>query len=95
MHAIGSSPYFWLFLIGVLILTAVLPTLIAMIRGVEDIMLIVLFNVLGCAIVFGWPVALVMAIKWPRPQDLRMPAHRRPQPPSGESDPHMTTSEPI
>lgn len=45
---------------------AVLPTFIALVRGADEILLIMLVNALCCATVIGWPIALVMAIKWPR-----------------------------
>ncbi|MFI0350971.1 superinfection immunity protein [Actinomadura sp. 9N407] len=78
MYALTSNSLFWLLLIGGLIVLAVLPTLIALARGADEIMLIVLVNVLGCAIVLGWPVALLMAIKWPRRSEvLRRPRSQR------------------
>jgi hypothetical protein len=58
--------WFWPALVGGVVFLAVLPTLIALIRRAEDIEIIMLFNALGCATVLGWPIALVMAIKWPR-----------------------------
>ena len=66
MYVITSNAFFWLSLIALLIGWAVLPTIIAVARQADEIMLIVLVNVLGCATVFGWPIALVMAMRWPR-----------------------------
>jgi hypothetical protein len=74
VYTITSNSFFWLLLIGGLVVLAVLPTLIALVRGADELMLIVLVNVLGCAIVFGWPIALVMAIKWPRRGETVRPA---------------------
>jgi len=70
MDSITSHPLFWLLLIAGLATLAVLPTLIALARGANDLMLIVLVNVLGCALVLGWPVALVMALRWPCRSDV-------------------------
>ncbi|WP_433234877.1 superinfection immunity protein [Actinomadura nitritigenes] len=53
-------------IVTVFVVLAVLPTLIALIRGADEILLIMLVNALCCATVIGWPAALVMAIKWPR-----------------------------
>lgn len=73
---ISQIPVDWLWglaLIAVLLSLAVLPTFIAIVRGADELMLIILVNAL-CATVLGWPVALIMAIKWP-------PKH--PRPPQG------------
>ncbi len=67
----------WLALIAVLVLLAVLPTLIAIARDVDDLGFIVVLNVLCCATVLGWPVALITALRWPprrRPQRRRADA---------------------
>ncbi|WP_396026150.1 superinfection immunity protein [Actinomadura sp. 9N215] len=72
MSALQNSIYFWLALIGLLAFLAVLPTLIALARGVDDIAIIMLFNAICCTTVFGWPIALFLAIRWPR----RNPAPR-------------------
>ncbi|WP_192808601.1 superinfection immunity protein [Actinomadura montaniterrae] len=53
-------------IVTVFVVLAVLPTFIALIRGADEILLIMLVNALCCATVIGWPIALVMAIKWPR-----------------------------
>ncbi|TDE29988.1 superinfection immunity protein [Actinomadura sp. 6K520] len=66
MTAIQGNELFLLALIGFLVLLAVLPTLIAIVRGVEEIGYIVLVNVICCMTVFGWPIALIAAIRWPR-----------------------------
>ncbi|MDL4770713.1 superinfection immunity protein [Actinomadura xylanilytica] len=87
METITSTPYFPLLLVGALVGIAVLPTFIAIVRGVDEIMLIILFNVLACATVLGWPIALVMAIKWPRRRDYETPPPRHPRPPRIQSTP--------
>ncbi|MEU5994217.1 superinfection immunity protein [Spirillospora sp. NPDC047418] len=66
MTAVLHSIYFWLAMIGLLGFLAVLPTLIALARGVDDIAIVILFNVICCTTVFGWPIALILAIRWPR-----------------------------
>jgi hypothetical protein len=77
MNAIMSNPFFPLMLVAVLVGLAVLPTFIAIARQADDIMLIIVFNILGCATVFGWVIALVMAIRWPRRFELDYPPKRR------------------
>ncbi|MEV5831554.1 superinfection immunity protein [Spirillospora sp. NPDC052242] len=70
-------------LIAVLVFLAVLPTLIAIHRGVDELMLFVLVNVLCCTTVLGWPVAMYMAITWPRkhPRPRKAPrSDRHPMP---------------
>ncbi|MFD0690959.1 superinfection immunity protein [Actinomadura fibrosa] len=77
----NSTQTAWLFgltVIGMLLILAVLPTLIAIARGADELMLIILVNVLACATVIGWPVALIMAMTWPR---------RYPRPGRGRSSP--------
>ncbi|MEU8803282.1 superinfection immunity protein [Spirillospora sp. NPDC048819] len=83
MTAIQNSVYFWLALIGLLAVLAALPTLIALIRGADDISYIVLLNVICCVTVFGWPIALITAIRWPRryPTPPRTSLQRSPAPP--------------
>ncbi|MER6808129.1 superinfection immunity protein [Spirillospora sp. NPDC000708] len=68
--------------VTVFVVLAVLPTFIALVRGADEILLIMLVNALCCATVIGWPIALVMAIKWPR-------KHRHPTP-----SPHVRSSPP-
>lgn len=65
MIAIQSSAFFWLGLIGLLAFLTVLPTLIALIRGADDIGYIILINMICCATVFGWPIAVFAAMRWP------------------------------
>ncbi|MFG2245783.1 superinfection immunity protein [Spirillospora sp. NPDC048823] len=83
MTAIQNSVYFWLALIGLLAVFAALPTLIALMRGADDIGYIILLNVICCVTVFGWPIALITAIRWPRrfPDPPRTSYQRPPAPP--------------
>ncbi|MFD0857257.1 hypothetical protein ACFQ07_33950 [Actinomadura adrarensis] len=76
METIMSHPLFWLLLIGGLAFLAVLPTLIALARGADEIALIMLFNALACATIFGWPLALWMAIRWPRRDEVKAGSSR-------------------
>lgn len=80
MTAIQSSAFFWLGLIGLLALLAVLPTLIALIRGADDIGYIILINVICCATVFGWPIAVIAAMRWPSRHPRRPGASQQPGP---------------
>lgn len=66
MTAIQSSTFIWLAPIGLLVFLAVLPTLIAVIRDVDDLGYIVLVNVICCVTVIAWPIALFAAVRWPR-----------------------------
>ncbi len=83
MTDIQNSVCFWLLLIGILAFLAVLPTLIAIARGTEDLGFILMANVICCITVFGWPIALIAALKWPRryPRLPRTPCQRPPAPP--------------
>jgi Superinfection immunity protein len=84
MNAIENSPFFWLALIGILGFVSALPTLIAIARGADDISYIILLNVICCATVFGWPIALITAIRWPRRYPRPSSAtHRYPPPSAG------------
>ncbi|MFD0900120.1 superinfection immunity protein [Actinomadura sediminis] len=82
---ISQIPSDWIFglgLITVLVVLAVLPTFIALARGADDLAYIVLLNVLFCATVIGWPIALYFAIRWPRrsPQPSRRSTGELPSP---------------
>ena len=55
--AVANSPLFWAALISGLAIGYALPAIIAIIRHVEDIALVVIFN----AFPIGWPRALITA----------------------------------
>jgi hypothetical protein len=65
-NGLSADDIWALTIVTVFMVLAVLPTFIALIRGADEILLIMLVNALCCATVIGWPIALVMAIKWPR-----------------------------
>lgn len=57
-----SSPAFWMILIPCLTLLFFLPTIIALIRGSEDLPAVMWLNALGLVIpVFGWIAAMGFA----------------------------------
>ena len=57
MTALANSPLFWTGLLAALAALYVLPTMIAVIRQVENIALVVFLNCFPVA----WPAALVLA----------------------------------
>jgi hypothetical protein len=62
MTALANSPLFWAGLLAGFAALYVLPTMIAVIRQVEDIPLVVIFNCFPIA----WPAALLLACMMPR-----------------------------
>ena len=62
MTALANSPVFWVGLLGGLAALCVLPTVIAVIRHVENIGLVVFLNCFPIA----WPAAPVVACMMPR-----------------------------
>jgi hypothetical protein len=65
MTALANSPAFWIGLLAALAALYVLPTMIAVIRHVENIALVVFLNCFPIA----WPAALVVACMMPRKAD--------------------------
>ena len=63
--AVANSPLFWAALIGGLAIGYALPVIIAIIRRVDGIALVVIFNVIP----MGWPAALLLACTLPRRDD--------------------------
>ncbi|GAA0241357.1 hypothetical protein GCM10009527_042450 [Actinomadura nitritigenes] len=80
--------WYWLPILAVFVGLAVLPTFIALVRGADELLLIMLVNTLCCASIIYWPFALYMAITWPRkhPRPPKAPAAYRP-PPAPEPHP--------
>jgi hypothetical protein len=62
MTALANSPVFWTGVLAGLAALYVLPTMIAVIRHVEDIPLVMIFNCFPIA----WPAALLLACMMPR-----------------------------
>jgi len=62
MTVLANSPAFWIGLLASLAAFYVLPTMIAVIRHVENIALVVFLNCFPIA----WPAALVVACMMPR-----------------------------
>lgn len=83
-----SSPAFWA--LCFLSLVFVLPTIIGLIRRVDNIGILIMLNLLGIpTLLAGWVVAMLMACFWsrrPKPLNIRQfsPA---PQPPRMDYDP--------
>jgi hypothetical protein len=75
--------WFWLALIGGLVIVFASPTLIALIRQADDIGFIVLLNGISIMIPIALPVALVAAIMAPRKKARRQYLPYPPLPPSG------------
>jgi hypothetical protein len=65
MTALANSAAFWIGLLAALAALYVLPTMIAVIRHVENIALVVFLNCFPIA----WPAALVVACMMPRKAD--------------------------
>jgi hypothetical protein len=61
MTGLANSPVFWVGLLAALAALCVLPTTIAVIRHVENIPLVVVFNCFPIA----WPAALLLACMMP------------------------------
>ena len=66
MQALASSPAFWILAIVALCVIYLLPTLIGALRGVDQLMLVFLVNLIGGTTGIGWPAAMVLAFG-PRP----------------------------
>lgn len=69
MNALTHSFFFWAALIMALLTLYILPTLIAAIRGTENLGWIIVLNLLPTGI--GWLAALVAAVALPRREPLR------------------------
>jgi hypothetical protein len=66
MNALANSYCFWIALVLVLLTLYILPSLIAIIRGVEGLGWIIVINLLPTGV--GWLAALIGAIMLPRRQ---------------------------
>lgn len=61
MQALADSPVFWLFLVMVLVVVYLLPTIIAVIRGTDRLALVFLVNLIGAPSGVGWFAAVILA----------------------------------
>jgi len=66
MNALANSYFFWIALILVLLGLYILPSVIAIIRGVEGVGWIIVINLLPTGV--GWLAALIGALMLPRRQ---------------------------
>ena len=66
MNALANSYFFWIVLILALLGLYVLPSVIAIIRGVEGLGWIIVINLLPTGV--GWFAALIGALMLPRRQ---------------------------
>jgi len=61
MQALADSYPFWILLFAILIIVYLLPTLIGMIRGVDQLALVLLVNLIGGLTGVGWLAAMILA----------------------------------
>src|ERR1035437_3161403 len=62
MQALADSYPFWILLFAVLVVVYLLPTLIGMIRGVDQLALVLLVNLIGGLTGVGWLAAIILAL---------------------------------
>ena len=67
MRALADNGAFWIALIGLLVVLYLLPTLIGLIRGVDNLALVFLVNLIGGIALIGWPAAMILAFGPRRP----------------------------
>jgi hypothetical protein len=73
MNALANSYFFWIALILVLLGLYILPSVIAIIRGVEGLGWIIVINLLPTGV--GWFAALIGALMLPRRLPRQYPRH--------------------
>lgn len=61
MNSLTSSAAFWMFLILLLAVLCLPPTLVALIRGTDNLALVFLINLIGTPALIGWPAAMILA----------------------------------
>jgi len=64
--ALANSPVFWIALITALAALYALPTVIGLVRNVENLAMVVILNLFP----IGWPAALVVACMMPHKDDV-------------------------
>ena len=80
MKALTDSGVFWVAAIMLLAVLFILPTLIGLVRGVDQLALVFLVNLIGAPALIGWPAALILAFG---PRRRPPQPHRRPCPSTG------------
>lgn len=75
MQDLANSYAFWIFVLVVLVVVYMLPTLIGIVRGVDRLALVFLVNLIGAPTGIGWIAALILAFGPHRlsPEPLRKP----------------------
>ena len=61
MQALADSGAFWIMLLVVAAGLYLLPTLVGLIRGVDNLALVFVVNLLGGTALIGWPAAMILA----------------------------------
>jgi len=61
MQALTDSAAFWMLLIIALPVIYLLPTLVGLIRGTDNMALVFLVNLIGTPVMIGWPAAMILA----------------------------------
>jgi hypothetical protein len=80
MQALANSGAFWVLAMLVLCAVYLLPTIIGVIRGADQLALVIVVNLIGGLSFIGWPAAMILAFG-PR----RLP----PEPPPWSAYPHQ------
>jgi hypothetical protein len=92
MNALANSYFFWIALILVLLGLYILPSVIAIIRGVEGVGWIIVINLLPTGV--GWLAALIGALLLPRRQPPPYPYGPQTYPPLACRPGHDTWPDP-
>ena len=61
MQALAESGAFWIMLLVVAAGLYLLPTLVGLIRRVDNLALVFLVNLIGGTALIGWPAAMILA----------------------------------
>jgi hypothetical protein len=82
MQGLADSYAFWIMLFVALVVVYLLPTLIGLIRGVDQLALVFLVNLIGAPTGIGWVAALILAFG-PRRLPPEWPPYPLPGPGTG------------
>ena len=80
MQELADSGLFWVALIVALVIVYLLPTIVAMIRGTDHLVLVFLVNLIGAPSGIGWFAAMILAFGPRRLPPAPPPRPVRPQP---------------